>query len=289
MGDPATRTIKATAEIAQMAIPYTRELPMFGLADNEPPVIILRGLLGEEEDYVRLRHSLAEQGKEAVTFSSPCGPGKFGNLHPMHLLSPGTVESLAAYGVIRHIKSDSMHKQVDLVGHSLGGQTATSVAIEKPASVRSVTYVGSACLASHTLSQSIGRSKVFLCNDLIDYLDSEYSYKPHKIAADGIMRSLRAARSYIKNIGELKVAATGNLQDKLKIIRRYGVITAALQAENDPYSPPEEAYDIADLFDTIKTIPGDHLMPQKKPDETAQAFIEIQRKLFSSTVLKQAA
>jgi pimeloyl-ACP methyl ester carboxylesterase len=279
-----TRTFTAVELVGKATVRYTLEMPEEVL--DPVPLGIAHGWFGMEGGYADLRHWVAQNGKPAVTVRPTRVVENLAGYHPAHLLHPERLLCQTMYGALKGIRklreAEDMGLDAsfgDLLGHSMGGRTAASIAQKRPDLVRSVTLVAAAGMEPHSVKDFVtNRIPNFIKYDvpsaaknghLRSYLRPSAALELVDYTCRGGMRTLREGisigscdiREIVQDLGDLDVKTA------MLTYKADSMIPALASLEHSG-----NLVDVAALFPYRRV---GHLGPQTHPEATGQAQLEI--------------
>lgn len=282
---PTTWLIGGVACIAGADVNYKLEVPLD--ATDPVPAIIVPGYGGIEMSYAGLRHASAIRGKATATFTIPRTQSIRHALHPSHILHPEKLPSQAVWGVMRDImQRDDMPfpiEQFDLDAHSMGGLTASEVAMRKADHVRSITFMASVGLTGH--------SRLSLLRKLPEFFSHDLRLALTEIQLEDNVRALMDMTNYMLR-NPIRTAFEGwavggcDIRGSVKLLGKLGVKgvkTAALAFPEDPLFPLDKLREnigkVVDWFVEYENSEAHHATPQLDAHGVANSLSEIHQYL----------
>lgn len=274
-----SRLIKGVARVAGANVKYTLEIPE-EITDGVP-IGIAHGYGGVQDAYAAFRNSIARNGKPAYTYSPPRNQHWWVGLGPDHLTHPDKLLSQAAWVVTKQImacKEPGIESDyVDLVGHSMGGPTSTTLAERKPDHIRSITYLASAGLDGHSIAEMVRNrlprfgtsegARTVLNREIILHEVEELEFV------------LQALGYWVKNpyraLAEGLIVGNVNIQDRVRNISAKDTKTGVIGCKYDHLISAEKSIEnTEDYVDATRILPFGHLAPQRHPVETGSAVLD---------------
>lgn len=280
LGSPMNHLLqRGEAKIGGAAIRWTTESSVHSISDK-PKVLILGGLFSDEENYVGLRHELANLDIEATTIKTPTKQNLISRLHKSQW-DIMQLQSQAPYGVMKEV--DKAHGRPDsrfvVVGHSLGVFKAAVLAAEKPHRIQRLVALAGSGMDKHTLPQMAGRTVGFFRRNAIPAAwrrfnqDLSHEKPSHALAKDARYVAgfvLRTGLNIERRAREVNAAATRETVPYLFIASKHGVPIEVVAFRDDPYSSrSENEYTSALLGADFHYWEGTHLAPQEEPAQVA--------------------
>lgn len=279
-----------TVRIGSTIVKYTMECPL--TPSDTVPLLLVPGYGGIKPAYRELRHSIAANGKPAVTFRPPRSQKKFAMFHPNHALHPERLLAQAAIGIAREVINrygeEDGFQQIDAAGHSMGGPGVTNAALTRPEWFRSITVVASAGLDGHRLVDMAKRAPGVLVGEILPSIKDIKVRKDIKAAWDF---AHYIARNPWRTAAEGLSVGSGDIRDKVVRVGELGVKTAAVAFMKDRFFPIEgvilQAADRFQLFGVFTDPEAGHMTPQLQPEALGAFLVRVVQTL--NTPYQEAA
>ncbi len=278
----ATERLQGITEVVGAPLRYTYEYPLEEVTD-EVPFLIIPGYGGIKPAYRRLRESLVQSGKPAITLRPLRCHSIAAATHPSYFLKPSALPSRAVYGIMNDLRISHGVDTFDLAGHSMGGWVASRVAERHSDKVRSVSLVASAGLEDH--------SPTLLIKRLPKFFAKEFLPRMRQVAIEDELRFARDALHYVlrnpaRTLAEGVAVAKCDIRPSLVRLGECGVRTAILNFSSDYLiqnkTTKSEVGHLVDHCETHERSDLGHLAPQVHPDLVASRLVEISRKINAS-------
>lgn len=269
-----TVCLQGLTAVSGSRVHYTLEMP------NNPvdtlPAIIVPGFGGIKPAYKPLRQALAQMGKPAVSYRPPRVQDAYHSLHPMHILHPEQLPSMATWAVMKDIHNRYGLDKFDLIGHSMGGFTAALTAQHKANRVRSLTLMASAGLNGHTPFSLSRRVPKFVRHELLPAIG--------KINLEDNWQAARHVLDYVfsnplRTVAEGMAVAHCDIRPVVNNLGKVGVKRAVLLFPADEFFPLEEvqsnAQHLVDILEVYGHERGKHITPQLEPECVGRTILNI--------------
>ncbi len=276
-----TEEFHGETHIARACIRYTLEIPE--VISDPTPVIIINGYGGKKFGYEALAGQIAGQGKPTIRLDPPRDQTAAAGFHPKHLLHPERLQSQAVWAIVRNVREQQKDNgeidldQFDLMGHSMGGYIATKLARMKPEVVRSIVLFSSAGLDGHSIFTMAKRLPEFMREELMPaVLHNELKIekgKAHAFWSEVDYTLHNPLRTVLEGFA---VGGCDIRSDIAFLKHEHGIGIAAIVGTNDRLLPGNETIrKSGHLFDHLRVLTGGHLLPLTKPEDSAEAVVDI--------------
>lgn len=274
-----TEKMPGVANFGSGRVNFTYERPLEYIED-ETPLVIINGYVGVKSAYKLLRRNVVQLGRPAITIRPVRKHSRRASIHPKYLLNASSLHSRAAYSVISDITARCGVENFDLVGHSMGGWVAGSMAQLHPDKIRSVTFMASAGLESHTLGSLLLRLPTFTRKEFLPHIDTLRDVDETRLALEAMYYVLRNPGLTIREgVGVSRC----DIRPLLPRLGELGVRTAILNFASDELihnrTTEKEVGHLVDYCETHPSKHLGHLAPQLEPLTVARSLHNINRKL----------
>lgn len=282
--DIPTFLVHGEQKIGRTLAKFTLEVPE-EIVDPVPGGIG-HGWFGTEGSYVPMRHSMASNGKPAFTVEPSRRLDGFAGYHPSHLFHPEKLLSQVACGAwmgIQALKKVEKRgvdtSETDLLGHSMGGRTATIAGERKPDDVRSVLLMAAAGLEPHSVPQFLGKRIPGMFRKELPSAIKEGELKPYLNLAAAEELLYYTFGGGLLTIREGLSIGSCSIRDRVAKLGDTGIKTAMLGFQSDVMIPADKSTqhsgNLVDLAAIHPYVRLGHLAPQTHPHSVRQAVFEI--------------
>lgn len=242
-----------------------------------PPLLLINGLAGDTRQWELLLPKL-EASFRIVSYDMRCA-GKSDKPD-----RPFSIDDLAdeAHGLIRHLQWDA----VSVLGFSMGGMVAMSLARRHPESIRSVCLVATAPSLRRPSPPSDEMLHMLRRTDVSPALLTQVyeaifgsAYK-EKVSAEAFVAFRmnddcpQPAFAYVRQLEALESC------DLCEDVRKISVPAAVIVGSDDKLIPPENSHWLHDRLrgSTLHAFAGiGHMVPLEAPDQLADVLIADQQ------------
>lgn len=231
-----TVAIRNPVSIGGANFHYTIEFPLDPqLIQSEAVTVIAHGFGGIELAYADLRGEIARTGNVVATYDPPRSIGLVGDLNPATYKEADKLNSQAVWGVIRDISREFGYDQFDILGHSMGGKSASDAALHKPDYIRNLILHGSVGVSDHRFLGMLLKAG----GVAFDEIPHAGRHLIHRHGL-GVVRD--AARYVLRNpvrfVAEGVITGDSDIREGLEMVRGERIKTAHVQYPADGFFSP---------------------------------------------------